>query len=86
MAPSQLPGKRLELDPILRLRLADEIEYNRREDRLLAVETVSGHGDIAVHEQVLLDHGLEGRFVCLTVAHGDRSISGFTSTRTFFAR
>ena len=61
--------QRLQLAPLRRLGLADEGEDPVGEDRTLAVEAVAGNGNVAVLEQMHLDHGLEGGFGVTSHAH-----------------
>ena len=58
-----VPVQRLQLGPLLRLRLADEGEHRLGKDRALAVEALAGDRHVAVLEQVRFDDGLEGSLI-----------------------
>src|ERR1019366_6738410 len=57
--------QRLQLRPLLRLRLADEPEDDLGEDCPLAVEAVAVHRHVAVGKEMGFDDHFEGAFVRL---------------------
>ena len=62
--------QRLQLGPLLRLGLANETEDRLGEDRTLAIEAVTGNGNVSVLEQMRFDDGLEGSLGVPVTAHG----------------
>jgi len=51
--------QRLELRPLLGLRVFDEVEDHGREDGALAVKAIARDNDVAVPEKVVLNYRLK---------------------------
>ncbi len=73
-SPVLLPVKRLKLGPLLRLRLADEGQYRRWEDRHFTVEAIPINCNVTISKEVGFDYG----FKCLFL-YGFRHLRSSTS-------
>ena len=64
-----VPVQRLELRPLVRLRLTDEGEHRLRENSSVSIEAFASDWHIAVCQEMRLDDRLESGFGMSLIAH-----------------